>query len=60
MTITQSDPKQFVRRLHDVEPHEVTYYSLPETARQFGIDLDRLPYSLRPILERVARTVGTN
>ena len=60
MTITQSDPKQFVRRLHDVGPHEVTYYSLPETARQFGIDLERLPYSLRPILESVGRNVGQN
>ena len=60
MTMTQSDPKQFVRQLKDVAPHEVTYHSLPETARQFDIDLERLPYSLRPILESVARNVGRN
>jgi len=36
------------------------YHSLPETAAQFGIKLDELPFSLRPILEAIARNVGKN
>ena len=36
------------------------YHSLPKTAQQFGIKLDELPYSLRPILEGIARNVGQN
>ncbi|MGB0733514.1 MAG: aconitate hydratase, partial [Pontibacterium sp.] len=36
------------------------YHSLPETAAQFGIKLDELPFSLRPILEGIARNVGQN
>ncbi|MBN1008587.1 aconitate hydratase AcnA [Amphritea pacifica] len=36
------------------------YHSLPETAALFGIKLDELPFSLRPILEGIARNVGQN
>ena len=36
------------------------YHSLPFTAEVFGIELDKLPFSLRPILEGIARNVGQN
>ncbi len=36
------------------------YHSLPHTAEMFGIALDELPFSLRPILEGIARNVGKN
>jgi aconitate hydratase len=35
-----------------------SYHSLPDTAEHFGIKLDELPFSLRPILEGIARNVG--
>ncbi|WP_417224350.1 aconitate hydratase AcnA [Amphritea sp.] len=37
-----------------------SYHSLPDTAERFGINLDDLPFSLRPILEGIARNVGQN
>lgn len=36
------------------------FHSLPHTAELFGIKLDKLPFSLRPILEGIARNVGQN
>ena len=34
------------------------YHSLPATAQALDIDLSKLPFSLRPILEGIARNVG--
>ena len=39
---------------------EHSFHSLPQTAELFGINLDELPFSLRPILEGIARNVGKN
>ena len=39
---------------------EHSFHSLPHTAKLFGINLDELPFSLRPILEGIARNVGEN
>ena len=51
------DPASSVSTLDGTE-HK--YHSLPETAAKFGINLDELPFSLRPILEGIARNVGQN
>jgi aconitate hydratase len=51
------DPASSVSTL-DGTKHK--YHSLPETAAKFGINLDELPFSLRPILEGIARNVGQN
>ena len=51
------DPSSSVRTLPGTTH---SYHSLPETAELFGIKLDELPFSLRPILEGIARNVGQN
>lgn len=51
------DPSSSVKKLPNTEH---SYHSLPDTAKHFGIDLDALPFSLRPILEGIARNVGQN
>ena len=51
------DPSSSVRTLPGTSH---SYHSLPDTAEQFGINLDELPFSLRPILEGIARNVGQN
>ena len=51
------DPSSSIRTISGTEH---SYHSLPDTAKQFGIKLDELPFSLRPILEGIARNVGQN
>ncbi|MGB0664775.1 MAG: aconitate hydratase AcnA [Pontibacterium sp.] len=51
------DPAQSISTLPG---SDYRFHSLPETAKIFGIDLDQLPFSLRPILEGIARNVGQN
>jgi len=51
------DPSSSIRTISGTEH---CYHSLPDTAEQFGIKLDELPFSLRPILEGIARNVGQN
>ena len=51
------DPSSSVRTLPGTAH---SYHSLPDTAELFGIKLDELPFSLRPILEGIARNVGQN
>lgn len=51
------DPASSVNTL-DGTDHK--YHSLPKTAAKFAINLDELPFSLRPILEGIARNVGQN
>lgn len=51
------DPSTSVRTLAGTEHR---YHSLPATAELFGIKLEELPFSLRPILEGIARNVGQN
>ncbi|MGH1460654.1 MAG: aconitate hydratase AcnA [Neptuniibacter sp.] len=51
------DPSSSVRTLPGTTH---SYHSLPDTAERFGIKLDDLPFSLRPILEGIARNVGQN
>ena len=51
------DPSSSIRTISGTEH---SYHSLPDTAEKFAIKLDELPYSLRPILEGIARNVGQN
>ena len=57
MTTTDFNPSSSTKTLPGTAHN---YHSLPETARHFGIKLDDLPFSLRPILEAIARNVGKN
>lgn len=54
---TAFSPAQSVKTLHDTTH---SYHSLPATAAALGIELERLPFSLRPILEGIARNIGKN
>ncbi|WP_299773221.1 aconitate hydratase AcnA [uncultured Pseudoteredinibacter sp.] len=51
------DPSNSIKTIPGTEHR---YHSLPATAELFGINLDELPFSLRPILEGIARNVGQN
>ena len=44
-----------IRRTLETASGGYIYYSLPDFARQNGIDLDRLPFSIRILLENVLR-----
>ena len=46
--------------IKNIPKTELRFHSLPHTAKLFGIKLDELPFSLRPILEGIARNVGQN
>jgi len=52
---TAFSPAQSVKTLSGTA---YSYHSLPATADALGIKLELLPYSLRPILEGIARNVG--
>jgi aconitate hydratase len=54
---TNFDPSSSIKTLSGTSHR---FHSLPETAKQLGINLDELPFSLRPILEGIARNVGKN
>ncbi len=51
------DPSQSIKKLSGTTH---SYHSLPVTAELFGFNLDDIPFSLRPILEGIARNVGKN
>jgi len=51
------DPSSSVRTIPTTQHR---YHSLPHTAEIFAIKLDELPFSLRPILEGIARNIGQN
>lgn len=53
--LNEFDPASAVRTIGGTD---YKYHSLPKTAELFDIDLDKLPFSLRPILEGIARNVG--
>jgi aconitate hydratase len=48
------DPFQTITKLHS-GTQTFTIYQLPKLAKQFGIDLNRLPFSIRILLENVLR-----
>jgi len=52
---TNFDPSSSIKTLPGTSHR---FHSLPDTAERFGINLDDLPFSLRPILEGIARNVG--
>jgi aconitate hydratase len=54
---TNFDPSSSIKTLSGTSHR---FHSLPETAERLGINLDELPFSLRPILEGIARNVGKN
>ncbi len=56
-SLSDFDPSRSIRTLPGTAHR---YHSLPDTAELFGINLDELPFSLRPILEGIARNVGQN
>ena len=56
-SIIDFDPSSSVRTIPTTQ---YRYHSLPHTAKLFGIKLDELPFSLRPILEGIARNIGQN
>ena len=55
--MTSFDPSSSIKTLPGTSHR---YHSLPDTAERLGINLDELPFSLRPILEGIARNVGKN
>src|SRR5690606_9072336 len=56
-SISNFDPSSSIKTLPGTSHR---FHSLPDTAERFGINLDDLPFSLRPILEGIARNVGKN
>ena len=56
-SISNFDPSSSIKTLPGTSHR---FHSLPDTAKRFGINLDDLPFSLRPILEGIARNVGKN
>jgi aconitate hydratase len=54
---TNFDPSSSIKTLPGTSHR---FHSLPDTAERLGINLDELPFSLRPILEGIARNVGKN
>ncbi|MEM0910923.1 MAG: aconitate hydratase AcnA, partial [Pseudomonadota bacterium] len=53
--MSEFNPSQSIKTLPGTE---YKYHSLPHTAESLGIKLHELPFSLRPILEGIARNVG--
>jgi aconitate hydratase len=51
------DPSSSIRTIPGTQ---YSYHSLPHTAQTFAIKLDEIPFSLRPILEGIARNIGQN
>ena len=56
-SVINFDPSDSVKSIPGTQ-HQ--FHSLHHTADLFGINLDELPFSLRPILEGIARNVGKN
>ena len=49
------DPKDFCQSIHHKDG-DLSYYSLPALAKKAGSDLNRLPYSIRVLLESATDT----